>query len=499
MTGSLKILFVSAECVPFAKTGGLGDVSGALPRYLQRLGHSVIIVMPLYSFIDCHKYNIITAIDTMDVRMGDELISCSVCTTKLPDNVTVYFINYEPFFRRDNIYHDNDYNDYHDNPKRFTFLSKAAMELCHEISYAPDIIHANDWHTAILTAYLRRLYLNDPLFTTSASVLTIHNLAYQGRYDRYFFHYAGLNENDFTPDKFECHYAVNLLKGGIYFADMVNTVSRGYAAETRTPEGGFGLDQSLNIKKDHYIGIINGVDYSEWDPAKDPLIPANYSYVDLKGKYECKKVLQEKSGFRHDSSVALIGIIGRLVVQKGFYLLSQCIEDIIKDLDVQIVMLGSGDTQLERFYSGLQQHYPGKFSVTVGYDNDFAHLIEAGSDFFLMPSLSEPCGLNQIYSLKYGTLPIVRATGGLSDTVDNYNQETCEGTGFKFWEPSGKAIYNTVKWALDTYYNRKPHLQKLINNAMAQNFSWDKSAGEYIKMYHRALSDHVQVTHWSYH
>jgi starch synthase len=488
MTGSLKILFVSAECVPFAKTGGLGDVTGALPRYLQRLGHSVIIVMPLYSFIDRHKYNIISAVDKMDVRMGDELISCSVCKTAQPDNVTVYFIDYEPFFSRENIYHDNDYNDYPDNPKRFTFLSKAALELCHELRYAPDIVHANDWHTAILPAYLKRLYVNDPFFASAASVLTIHNLAYQGRYDRYFFHYAGLDEADFTPEKFECHYAVNFLKGGIYFADMVNTVSRGYAAETRTPEGGFGLDHFLNIKGDHYVGILNGVDYSEWDPLKDRLIPANYSDDDLCGKDECKRVLQEQSDFRHDKSVALIGIIGRLVVQKGFYLLSQCIEDIIKNLNVQIVMLGSGDIQLERFYSGLQQHYPDKFNVTVGYDNELAHLIEAGSDFFLMPSLNEPCGLNQIYSLKYGTLPIVRATGGLSDTIENYNQDTCEGTGFKFREPSGKAIYNTVKWVLDTYYNRKLHFLRLIHNAMAQHFSWEESADEYVRLYHRALT-----------
>src|SRR4030042_1287030 len=489
MTGSLKILVVSTECVPFAKSGGLGDVTGALPRFLQKLGHNVMVVIPMYSFIDIKQNEINIAIERMNVKMGNELIVCSVHKTTMHEKVPVCFIDYEPYFARTNMYHDNNFNDYPDNPKRFAFLSKAALQLCHELNFMPDIVHANDWHTAILPAYLKRLYKDDPFFSNTASVLTIHNIAYQGRYDRYYYDYTGLGEEDFTPDKFECFNAINFLKGGIHFADMVNTVSKGYASETKTSSGGYGLDSFLVKKGDDYIGILNGVDYSEWDPVKDTFIPANYSFSDIKGKSECKRALQEQLGFKQVAKSPVIGIISRLVELKGFYILSECIEDIINNMDVQFAILGSGDNQLETFYGNLQQRYPGKAASFIGYNNKLAHLIEAGSDFFLMPSLSEPCGLNQIYSLKYGTLPIVRATGGLNDTIENYNQDTGEGTGFKFWEPSAKAIYNTVYWALDTYHNRKPHLQKLIRKAMKQNFSWEKSSIEYIKLYQKALEN----------
>src|SRR4030042_1482613 len=423
MTGSLKILVVSTECVPFAKSGGLGDVTGALPGFLQKLGHNVIVVIPMYSFIDVKQNEINIAIERMNVKMGNELIVCSVHKTTMHEKVPVCFIDYEPYF------------------------------------------------------------------SNTASVLTIHNIAYQGRYDRYYCDYTGLGEEDFTPDKFECFNAINFLKGGIHFADMVNTVSKGYASETKTSSGGYGLDSFLVKKGDDYIGILNGVDYSEWDPVKDTFIPANYSFSDIKGKSECKRALQEQLGFKQVAKSPVIGIISRLVELKGFYILSECIEDIINNMDVQFAILGSGDNQLETFYGNLQQRYPGKAASFIGYNNKLAHLIEAGSDFFLMPSLSEPCGLNQIYSLKYGTLPIVRATGGLNDTIENYNQDTGEGTGFKFWEPSAKAIYNTVYWALDTYHNRKPHLQKLIRKAMKQNFSWEKSSIEYIKLYQKALEN----------
>ncbi len=421
--------------------------------------------------------------------MGNEVISCSVKKTTLPENVPVYFIDYEPYFGRPNIYHDDYFNDYSDNPVRFTFLSKAALQLCHEIIFSPDIVHANDWHTAILPAYLKRLYADDPLFYHTASVLTIHNIAYQGRYDRYYFDLTGLAEEDFTPDKFECFNAVNFLKGGIQFADMVNTVSKGYASETRTFPGGNGLESFLNNKGEDYVGILNGVDYSQWNPGKDAFIPETFTRDDLKGKSVCKAWLQKQFGLNQVGKIPVIGIIGRLVEQKGFYILSACIEDMVNNMDVQFAILGAGDPQLERYYDDLQKRYTGKIGSFIGYNNELAHVIEAGSDFFLMPSIYEPCGLNQIYSMKYGTLPIVRATGGLNDTIENYDQDTGEGTGFKFWEPSGKAIYNTVLWALDTYHNRKYHLQKLIKKAMEQQFSWEESAKEYVKLYRKAIEN----------
>ncbi|MBN2274293.1 MAG: glycogen synthase GlgA [Bacteroidales bacterium] len=487
MTDALKILLVASECVPFAKTGGLGDVAGTLPRFLQKLGHNVVIVMPLYSLIHQAKYKIQPVIQEMNVSLGHEQFTCGVRKTTLPESVPVYFIDYDPFFKRPHIYHNDDYSDFPDNPVRFAFLSKAALQLCHELNFSPDIVHANDWHTAILPAFLKRLCKDDHLFENTASVLTIHNIAYQGRYNYYYYHYTGLPAEDFTPDKFECMHAVNFLKGGIFFADMVNTVSKGYAEETLTPVGSHGLDHALKKRGKDYVGILNGVDYSEWNPATDPLIPANYSVSDMTGKQNCKRALQKQFGLQPLKKIPVIGMVSRLVEQKGFYVLSECMEAMLNNMDAQFVLLGAGDNKLEYLYDSLYHRYPGKAGIYIGYSNELAHLIEAGSDFFLMPSVSEPCGLNQNYSMKYGTLPVVRAIGGLNDTVENYNQKTGEGTGFKFWELSGKAIYNTVAWALDTYTNRKPHFKKLIKNAMKQHFSWENSAGEYIQLYKKAI------------
>ena len=489
MTGSLKILVVASECVPFAKTGGLGDVVGALPRFLRKRGHEVVVVIPWYSFIDAAGHEVSVAIEKTEVSMLDEKISFSVRRSFLNDSIPVYFIDYDPFFGRQNIYHDDNYNDYPDNPKRFTFLSRAALHICKTIGFSPDIVHANDWHTAVLPAYLKTLFRDDPVFGSTASVLTIHNIAYQGRYNSYYFYYSGLNHEDFTDEKFECFNAVNFLKGGIHFADMVNTVSKGYASETRIQPGGYGLEYFLNRKAGDYIGILNGVDYAEWDPAIDKLIPANYSRTNMKGKTICKKTLQDNLGLTIFEKTPVIGIISRFAEQKGFQILSECIEAIVNDMDVQFAILGSGDNRMETYFSDLQKRCQGRIGLYIGYNNELAHLVEAGSDFFLMPSLYEPCGLNQIYSLKYGTLPIVRATGGLNDTIENYDQETGGGTGFKFWEPSGKAIYNTVSWALETYHHRKSHMQRLIQKAMKQDFSWEKSADEYVRLYEKALKN----------
>lgn len=487
MASDLKILMVSAECTPYAKTGGLGDVVGALPQFLVKSGCSVNVVMPLYSVINREKYNVVPAFENLEVWLGSELITCSVKTTELPGNVPVYFIDYEPFFGRPGLYHDDQYNDYGDNGKRFAFLSKAALQLCHETGFKPDVVHANDWHTAIIPAFLKRMYNNDPLFENAISVLTIHNIAYQGRYNRHFYFITGLGWEDFTLDKFEHYGDVNFLKGGIHFADAVNTVSKGYAAETRGSPGGYGLENSLNEKGDYYVGILNGVDYTQWDPGVDNLIPAQYSKYDLSGKAVCKAELQKKMKLNPNPGIPLVGVVSRLVEQKGFQIIAECIEDLIRNAAVQFAILGSGDRKLEDFFAGLSERQPGRVGTHIGYNNDLAHLIEAGSDFFLMPSIYEPCGLNQIYSLRYGTLPIVRATGGLDDTVDNYNQKTGEGTGFKFWEPSCTAAYNTIRWALDTYSSRKGHMEKLIRNAMEQHFSWEDSAKEYLLIYRKTI------------
>ena len=297
----------------------------------------------------------------------------------------------------------------------------------------------------------------------------------------------GLQRGNFTADKLEDHGRVNFLKGGIQYADVVNTVSPTYARETRTPALAYGMAPYLNGRGDNYVGILNGVDYTEWNPAVDTLIPAHFWPHDLSGKAACKAELQRQMGLEVNSYVPIVGVVSRLAAQKGLDLLAQAIEDIVSTMQVQFAILGSGDPGLEAFFRSAAARHPGRIGAYIGYSNPAAHLIEAGADFFIMPSLFEPCGLNQIYSLKYGTLPIVRATGGLDDTVEQYNEATGTGTGFKFWQPTPRAIFDTVGWAVSTYYDRKHHLNQMIQQAMAQDYSWEKSAHAYENLYDKAL------------
>jgi starch synthase len=321
----------------------------------------------------------------------------------------------------------------------------------------------------------------------AASVLTIHNIAYQGVYSAAHYNYLGLQWGNFTPDKFEDHGRVNFLKGGLYYADMANTVSPNYARETRTPEGAFGLAPYLNNKGSNYTGILNGADYEEWDPRVDRLIPANFSPEDLAGKATCKAALQRRFGLQEDPNVPILASISRFVSQKGLDLLAQVIGSILDNMLVQVVVLGAGDKGLENFYGNLPTRFPGRAGSFIGYNNELSHWIEAGADFFIMPSMFEPCGLNQMYSLRYGTLPIVRATGGLDDTVQQYEEASGNGTGFKFWEPSPAAIYYTIGWAVSTYYDRPQQMQVMIQRAMQQDYSWEHSAREYVEVYEKAL------------
>jgi starch synthase len=303
------------------------------------------------------------------------------------------------------------------------------------------------------------------------------------------YNYLGLQWSNFTSDKFEDHGQVNFLKGGLYYADMANTVSPNYARETRTPGGALGLAPYLNNKGANYLGILNGADYDEWDPRNDRLIPANFTPDDMSGKAACKAALQRRFGLEEDPDVPILASISRFVSQKGLDLLAQVIGGILDNMRLQVVVLGAGDKALEYFYGGLPARYPGRAGSYIGYNNELSHWIEAGADFFIMPSMFEPCGLNQIYSLRYGTLPIVRATGGLDDTVQQYDESTGNGTGFKFWEPSPAAIYYTVGWAVSTYFDRPKHVQKMIKTAMQQDYSWEKSAREYLQLYEKAMAN----------
>lgn len=497
----MKIVFIASECVPYIKTGGLADVVGALPKALQALGHEVMVVLPRYAAVDGSRHGLKPYLSSMGVWMGNAEEWCAVQVaenhsgvaeehSRAADNrrVPVYFIESQKYFDRYGLYHDADFHDYLDNPQRFGFLARAGLQLCKDIGFSPDIVHAHDWQTALACAYLKIWHWNDPVLGEAASVLTLHNLAYQGVYPAALIDYLGLQWGNFVPTKFEDHGRINFLKGGIAYADVVNTVSTTFALESRTPEGGYGLAPYLNDKGENYRGILNGCDYAEWDPATDPMIPARFCAQDLSGKAGCKRAMQERFGLKVDETVPVFGVVSRLVAQKGLELLAQAIPDFLANMRIQFVILGAGEKFLESFFGSLPGSYPGQVGSYIGYSNELAHWIEAGADFFVMPSLFEPCGLNQMYSLKYGTLPIVRATGGLEDTVQQYNEATGEGTGFKFWEPSVRALYYTAGWAVSTYYDRREHIRKMIQSAMGQDYSWQKSAEAYEQLYERAVA-----------
>ena len=482
----MKIVMIASECVPYVKTGGLADVVGALPGVLRKMGHEVIVVLPLYSMIDYKRHKLQPFLTSMGVWMGNALEWCTVHQADM-QGTAVYFIESNKFFDRYGLYHDASFNDYLDNPRRYGFIARAGLQLCKDIGFKPDIVHAHDWHTALAPAFLKIWHWNDPFLGSAASVLTIHNVAYQGVYDKEAYDYLGLRWDNFTSDKFEDHGKINFLKGGIIYADMVNTVSPTYANESRTPAGGYGLAPYLNDKGDNYWGILNGCDYEKWNPATDKLIPSRYSPSNMRGKAVCKKALQERMGLEINPNIPIVGVVSRLVSQKGLDLLAQAMDSIVDQMQVQFAILGSGEKDLEAFYGQIPTRHPGHVGSFIGYSDELSHWIEAGADFFIMPSIYEPCGLNQIYSLKYGTLPIVRATGGLDDTVQQYNESTGAGTGFKFWEISSKAIYYTVGWAVSTYYDRPQHMQKMIRLAMQQDYSWEKSAEAYLALYERAI------------
>jgi starch synthase len=482
----LRILFVASECAPYAKTGGLGDVVAALPKALRRLGHDVRIVLPLYSSIDRAKFGI-TFETTACVHMGQgEENWVGVHSAALDGEVPVWFVDYERFFNRPGIY-DHAGGEYSDNAFRFALLSKSATQICKDREFIPDIIHVHDWPSALVAVFLKTWdRVLSPLSST-ASVLTIHNIGYQGIYHASAFPYIGVGGQYFNPDVFEYYGQLNLLKAGIHFADALTTVSPTHAREILGTEGGMGLAQHLQRRSGDLFGILNGVDYEHWNPATDSLIPARYTPDDLSGKAVCKAALQEKFGLERRADLPVFGIVSRFAQQKGFNLLREALPRALRDMLMQLVVLGTGDKNTENFFHFLSNSSPGRVGSFIGFSNELSHLIEAGSDFFLMPSLYEPCGLNQSYSMKYGTLPVVRATGGLDDTVQNYDERRGAGTGFKFWETTGRALYDTIGWAVSTWFDRPQHMAQLRQQAMAQDFSWSDSALKYVEVYEHAL------------
>ena len=489
----MKILMATSETVPFAKTGGLADAVSALSLALARIGHEVVIVMPRYFCID--RNNLCKLEGPMGVNVGGAEQWCAVYKADLPGSpkanpVTVYFIDYELFFGRDGIYGVPSEPDFLDNALRYTFFSRSVFQLCRKIDWYPDLMHAHDWPTALVPVFLKYDEKQGP-FASTVSVLTIHNLGYQGIYSKNNYYYTNLSWDLFYQASFDDWNMMNILKAGICSADKLNTVSPHYAEETKTPAYGFRLDGVLRQRSADYQGIGNGIDTDLWNPSKDSFIPMQYNVENVQeGKSKAKEALQKKFALPVNPDVPLIGMVNRLTEQKGigelFGPTYGCLWPICQDMAVQMVLLGSGDLWCEQEIRNLCARLP-NFKAQIGYDEKTSHLIEAGSDFFLMPSRYEPSGLNQMYSLNYGTIPIVRNTGGLADTVENFNQDTGGGTGFMFDDLTPSAIYNTVGWAVWAYYNRRHYIEKMRKAGMRRDFSWEKSAQQYVLLYKEAL------------
>lgn len=477
-----NICFVSSEVAPFAKTGGLADVVGALPAYLGSQGHDVRVFMPLYSAIDSTQFDF-TPVDflrDLSLQLGSHHFDFSVFVTKLPDSeVDLYCINCPALYHRPGVYTGE-----WDEHLRFALLSMATIECCQRMGWGPDVFHCNDWHTALVPLYLKTLYKWDQLFSRSRTVLTIHNIAYQGMFPADVIGNLELSpyRHLFFQEDLEAG-AVNFLKTGLLYADVITTVSRTYAQEIQTDAFGMGLQGLLRQRSASVLGIVNGVDYSLWNPASDPHLPRNYSIEDVaEGKAENQRHLLTEMGLSYHPRVPVLGVVSRLTAQKGFDLMFEPLPEALRYLDLRVVILGTGEARYQDHFHWLQSAFPQKVSYYRGYSEKLAHLIEAGSDIFLMPSRFEPCGLNQMYSLRYGTVPIVRKTGGLADTVQLFDPGSGRGTGFVFEHFDSTGFAWALKTALTTYRSEE-QWATVRRNGMQQDFSWQKQGAVYEQLY----------------
>jgi starch synthase len=477
----MHIAFAASECVPFSKTGGLADVVGALPRALAAAGHQVSVYLPRYRQTKLSDAQ--TVVRSITVPFDDHYRFCSVVTGGSHSGVRFYFVEYPPFFDRDALYGTSS-GDYPDNAERFALFSRAVLEAS-KILGVPNVFHCHDWQSALIPVLLRSQYAEDPAFQDVATVFTIHNMGYQGLFSPDILPLLTLPWDLFTMSKMEFFGNVNFLKGALVHSDFITTVSRKYSQEIQTTEFGFGLEGVLRDRAATVAGILNGVDYDEWSPQADKFITAKYSPQDLSGKAKCKQDLLATFGVANaDLRLPVIGIVSRFAAQKGFDLIAQIMDRLARE-EMIVVALGNGDKQYEEMFARLQKQFPQKIAIKIAYDNAVAHKIEAGSDMFLMPSKYEPCGLNQIYSLKYGTVPIVRATGGLDDTIEPWDARTSKGTGFKFTDYSGESLLLTIKEALRAFRDQTSW-QALMRNGMNKDFSWNASAKEYVRVYEKA-------------
>ena len=480
----MRILMVGSEAQPFAKTGGLADVLGSLPRALARLGQEVDLVMPRYRGI---TEGVRTG--TLEVALGTQVATADVYTMD-DAGVRVHFIDRAEYFDRDYLYGIGS-KDYADNPERFAFFAQAALQIASRAT-GYDVVHAHDWQAGLVPALAARMFRTGQVRQRIPTVFTIHNLAYQGVFDASWLLRLGLGWDLMRIDALEYWNRISYLKGGIVFSRLVTTVSPTYAREIQTPELGFGFDGILRARSADLIGILNGIDYDRWDPSRDPHLPVPYDATRLEGKSAAKREVLERFGFIADDNAMrrpLVGMISRLVDQKGFDLLA-ALADELPRLDATFVLLGTGERQYEDLWLALSARYADRISAKIGFDEGLAHLIEGGADLFLMPSRFEPCGLNQMYSLRYGTLPLVRATGGLADTVRNFDAATGEGTGFAFAEYSPQALLGTLRWALGVFQDRGAW-RRMQQAGMREDYSWEASARTYLEAYRRIAMHRV--------
>ncbi|MCP3918578.1 MAG: glycogen synthase GlgA [bacterium] len=482
---ALRILLVASEVAPFAKTGGLADVSAALATKLGQMGHDVRVLLPRYSHLRGPAAPApATELGSLELEFGGRSYAYGFSRALLPDtDQEVLFVDCPELYGRQEYYTSDA-----DEPVRFGLLCRAALELCQRTQWAPDVVHANDWHTGLLPLYLQTIYAWDELFANTRTVLTIHNIGYQGVFEADCLETVGLGESRslvWQEDLAAGH--VNWLKTGLLYADVLTTVSPTYAREIQTPEYGSGLDELLRDRSGDLVGILNGVDYDVWSPETDRTLPSRYDAEDLAGKARCRTALLERMEVQDRADLPVIGVISRLTGQKGFEILPDVLPVLLQRDAVHLCVLGSGEEKYERYFQWLRDAFPHRVGFFRGYDEALSHLVEAGSDLFLMPSRYEPCGLNQMYSLRYGTIPIVRRTGGLADTVESFDRRTGTGTGFVFEAFESRAVHAALEEALEVYADRAAW-RALMRNAMQRDFSWERQAQHYVELYQRILS-----------